>query len=176
MRLATLVFALQVAAAPKQVTRLLPDKHVIRDTTRNLVVLHYDSSADANTTIAWLKKKHLAYHYLIQRDGTVVSLLDPKYQGAHAGLSYWQGLFRLNLYSIGVCLQNKPPQAYTKEQYQSLGWLLQQLIVRWPSVAEHRPVGHSDIAIPRGRKQDPGKQFDWAFIDSLHLFPKPPHA
>lgn len=77
----------------------------------------------------------------------------------------------MNDHSVGICLQNYPPSVYTEKQYQSLAWLIKTLERRWPDITHHQPVGHSDIAIPRGRKKDPGKNFRWDHLDSLLAAP-----
>jgi AmpD protein len=70
-------------------------------------------------------------------------------------------MVRLNKYSIGICLQNDPPEAYTEKQYNSVAWLINELQLRYKDSTSKVIVGHSDIALPRGRKLDPGKHFSW---------------
>jgi N-acetylmuramoyl-L-alanine amidase len=135
-----------------------------RDTTNNYIVLHYDASMDFKQTFRWLKRKRNSYHYFIRRDGTIHKLIDPKYQANHAGLSYWDGNVRMNRYSIGVCLQNDGKVDYTDKQYQSLQWLINTQKKRFHDITDEKIIGHSDIAIPRGRKSDPGDHFDWSRI------------
>lgn len=135
-----------------------------RDTTNNYIVLHYDASMDFKTTFRWLKRKKNSYHYFIRRDGTIHKLIDPAYQANHAGLSFWDNNLRMNKYSIGICLQNDGKIAYTDQQYASLLWLINIQKKRFHDITEERIIGHSDIAIPRGRKSDPGDHFDWTRI------------
>lgn len=152
---------------PREIAKPLHMKCVLRDTSVNIPIIHYDSAPSFGVTRSWLNKKRLGYHYYIQRDGTVVRLLDPHCQGAHAGLSYYKGFIRLNDHSVGIALQNIPPQDYTQAQYMSLAYLLTRLEHRFPDIRHEPVVGHSDIAIPRGRKKDPGPKFQWARVDSL---------
>ena len=135
-----------------------------RDTTNNYIVLHYDESMDFKTTFRWLKRKRNSYHYFIRRDGTIHKLIDPKYQANHAGLSFWDNNVRMNRYSIGICLQNDGKIKYTDKQYESLLWLINIQKKRFHDITEEKIIGHSDIAIPRGRKSDPGDHFDWSRI------------
>jgi N-acetyl-anhydromuramyl-L-alanine amidase AmpD len=132
-----------------------------RDTSDNIVVIHYDSGTSLGTTLRYLRRHGDAYHYVIDQKGTIVKLIDPAWEARHAGLSFYSGHFRLNHYSIGVCLQNDGVHAYTDRQYGSLAWLVTALHKRYPDITAQKVVGHSDIAIPRGRKADPGTQFDW---------------
>ena len=55
---------------------------------------------------------------------------------------------------------------YTAKQYNSAGWLIKQLQSRYNDSTSKVIIGHSDIAIPRGRKLDPGLHFDW---EKLHV-------
>lgn len=137
----------------------------LRDTTHNFIVLHYDESDNYFGTRRWLIKTGNSYHYYIQRNGTVIKMVDPKYQAAHAGASLWNGFLRMNRYSIGICLENKPPQYYTDAQYKSLTALIKVLQKRFNDPTSQIIIGHADVAVPRGRKHDPGPMFDW---DRLH--------
>lgn len=143
-----------------------PFKHGgLRDTSVNYLVIHNDSSMNSKTTFSFLKKKRNAYHYYIDESGVLYKLIDPKYQANHAGLSFYEGHIRMNRYSIGICLGNMPPRRYKETQYNSLAWLIVELQHRFPD-SQYRPViGHKDIAFPRGRKSDPGPQFDWQLLN-----------
>ena len=156
-----------ITAVPKQISIPLHEKCVVRDTLVNYPVIHYDSSNNISSVVRYLNRERLSYNYFIQRDGTIVKLLNPICRASHAGISYWQGYFPMNEYSIGICLQNIPPMPYKEVQYQSLAWLIATLTERWPDIKEHKAVGHSQIAVPRGRKKDPGPKFDWGHLDSL---------
>lgn len=152
------------------INRPLPIKKVERrDTTRNFIVLHYDGSGNYSSARRWLIKKRNSYHYYIERSGRIIKLVDPKYQANHAGVSLWRTYLRMNKYSIGICLQNKPPQSYTEAQYTSLTWLIKQMQNRFKDKdsTAHVILGHSDVAVPRGRKEDPGEHFDWDKLYSL---------
>ena len=140
-----------------------------RDTTKNFIVLHYDDSDSYLGTRKWLIKKRNSYHYYIQRSGVIVKMVDPKYQANHAGASLWRSYLRMNKYSIGICLENKPPQLYTEKQYNSLAWLIKVLQSRFKDKdsTARTILGHGDIATPRGRKQDPGEHFDWGKLYTL---------
>lgn len=138
-----------------------------RDTSVTYLVIHNDSSPNPRTTFRFLKKKKNSYHYYIDRSGIVYRLIDPAYVANHAGLSFYDGYLRMNQYSIGICLENVPPAEYTSAQYESLAWLVKQMYVRFPDSQSHRIVGHEDIAIPRGRKSDPGPYFLWSRLYTL---------
>lgn len=146
---------------PTVLHRLFPRK-TVRDTTHNLIVIHYDSGNSSSVIIRYLRRTHKSYHYYIERNGRIIQLVDPKQMAGHAGVSRWGTLSSLKFSSIGICLQNIPPQPYTDAQYVGLIFLTQQLRKRWSDITVDRIVGHEDVAYPRGRKHDPGKMFDWA--------------
>jgi N-acetylmuramoyl-L-alanine amidase len=50
---------------------------------------------------------------------------------------------------------------FTETQYHLLGELIKEIRVHYPLITPDRIVGHGDVAIPRGRKTDPGLAFDW---------------
>lgn len=154
---------------PKIVNRPLPAKER-RDTSVTFIVIHYDSSPDPKTTFRFLRKKHNSYHYYIARNGTIYKMVDPAYKANHAGISFYDGRIRMNRYSIGICFENQYPEEYTDAQYASGAWLIKTLYKRFPEAKTHPLLGHSDIAIPRGRKSDPGEHFSWDRLKS-HIAP-----
>lgn len=159
-------FLLQLAT-PAILISPLPGKHSVRDTTTNYIVLHYDDGNSYEASRKFLIKKGNSYHYYIKRNGTIVKMLDPMYEAGHAGLSYYKKHIRMNRYSIGICLQNNPPQKYTAAQYNSAAWLIRQLQKRYEDSTSKIILGHSEIAVPRGRKNDPGKHFNWKKLHML---------
>lgn len=152
---------------PVITTDIIPGKYSIRDTSVNYIILHYDDGKSYSSARNYLIKKGNSYHYYIKRSGTIVKLLDTKYEAGHAGLSFYKKYIRMNRYTIGICLQNKPPQKYTNEQYRSLTWLIHELQRKYTDSTAKIILGHSQIAIPRGRKKDPGKHFDWKKLHVL---------
>lgn len=161
-----------ISFSPKVIAKPFPADER-RDTTHNVIVIHYDSANTPATTFLTLRHARNAYHYLIAKNGTIYKMIDPKYKGRHAGLSDFDGYFSVNRISIGICLVNNGHQEYTHEQYRSLAWLVNVLQHRYPDLRDTtRIVGHSDVAIPRGRKKDPGEFFHrdslFVLLDSLH--------
>lgn len=161
-----LLFQLSI---PTILDRPLPIRSLtIRDTTVNYIVLHNDGgTAGYNTARRTLIRRGLSYHYYIQANGTIIKLLDPKYEASHVGLSYWNGMFRINRYSIGICLENGINRPYTIHQYNSLTWLILSLQERFPDSTSRTIVGHSDVATPLGRKHDPGQFFDYQLLNRM---------
>jgi len=159
-----LLFLLQI---PLLLNKPIPHKKEYRDTSLNYIILHSDEGSSYSGTRSALIKKRNGYHYYIQRNGTIIKMIDPKYKASHAGLSFYKGKVRMNNYSIGIAFQNTYKQYYTEEQYHSAAWLIKTLQKRYPDSTSKVILGHSDIAFPRGRKRDPGNNFDWKKLHNL---------
>ena len=104
-------------------------------------------------------------HFLIRRDGELIQFVPCALRAWHAGQSEWHGRSRCNDFSIGVELEGTDDQPFADAQYATLARLASVLLSKYPI---QDCVGHSDIAVPLGRKTDPGPHFDWArFRDML---------
>jgi len=97
-------------------------------------------------------------HFLIRRDGELVQFVPCSRRAWHAGKSEWQGRSRCNDFSIGVELEGTDDRPFADAQYATLAVLASVLLAAYPI---RDCVGHSDIAVPPGRKSDPGPHFDW---------------
>jgi N-acetyl-anhydromuramyl-L-alanine amidase AmpD len=151
-----LVLALQ---APR-ITKLPLPASILRDTTRNFIVLHNDgANMSATNTRRVLQRRGLSYHYFIDRNGRIYEFVNPRYVAKHAGISFYDGLLSWNTFSIGICLQGMNGLAYSDSQYESLQILVNQLKQRYTNIG-HQLYTHSEIAFPWGRKKDPGETFD----------------
>lgn len=120
-----------------------------------------------------LKKSGASVHYIIQRNGKVLKLVDEEKVAYHAGLSFWRNMNGLNGKSIGIELQNSEmgQQKYTAAQIKSLIKLAQDIIKRH-NIEPQNIVGHSDIAPTR--KPDPSKFFPWELLaeNGIGIWPK----
>jgi len=58
-------------------------------------------------------------------------------------------------------------EPFTEMQYRVLGALITEIRTHYPAITSDRIVGHADIALPKGRKIDPGSAFDWKRIKDL---------
>ena len=106
-------------------------------------------------------------HFLIKRDGEVVQFVSTLQRAWHAGASTLMGRERCNDFSIGVELEGTGEVPFEQKQYQVLQQLIQTIQVQHPISAI---VGHSDIS--PGRKQDPGKYFDWQYFQKISQIPE----
>ncbi len=125
-----------------------------------LIVLHYTAMADCSSAARALcdPTREVSAHYLIGRDGEVLSLVPEHLRAWHAGAGEWRGRDDVNSRSIGIELDNNGLSPFSEPLMASLEALLASLLRTWdiPAVGV---IGHSDMA--PGRKIDPGRRFDW---------------
>lgn len=100
-------------------------------------------------------------HFLIRRDGELVQFVPCLQRAWHAGASQWRSRERCNDFSIGIELEGSDEMPFEEPQYRVLARLIEALREAYP-IADC--VGHCDIALPPGRKTDPGPHFQWARV------------
>ncbi len=131
------------------------------------LVIHamYDFAGDstnAGDCIRVLDENTVSAHFLISRRGKVIQLIPESKRAWHAGESRMPdsmgAAHGVNDFSIGIELIARDHETFTGSQYRALGELTSGLCSRHPI---QFLVGHEDIAIPKGRKSDPGERFDW---------------
>ncbi len=124
------------------------------------VIIHHTSSDTAARAIRILSDpgSKVSAHYVIDRDGRLVQLVDERARAWHAGDSRWGGIADLNSFSIGIELVNTGEEPFAEPQIVALLSLLAGLRERYRiPVANY--LGHGDIA--PGRKVDPSRSFPW---------------
>ncbi len=132
-----------------------------RDRQRpELVVLHYTAMRTCDEALARLcdPVAEVSAHYLIDSDGSVLSLVAEEARAWHAGAGAWGGRGDVNSRSIGVELANAGDAPFANRQMLALERLLHQVLARW-ALPPQAVIGHSDMA--PDRKGDPGPRFDW---------------
>ncbi|MDM7932830.1 N-acetylmuramoyl-L-alanine amidase [Tabrizicola sp.] len=139
-----------------------------------LVVLHYTAMASCAEALERLcdPVAEVSAHYLIDCDGTVLSLVAEEFRAWHAGAGVWGGRGDVNSRSIGIELANPGAQPFSARQMAALEALLRGILSRW-SLPPHAVIGHSDMA--PDRKADPGPRFDWRrlALAGLSVWPEP---
>jgi len=163
--LTQLALGLQIAASPNCGPRrggVLPD----------MVVLHYTAMATAKAAIARMcdPQSEVSAHYLIDRKGGLVRLVEEAQRAWHAGAGAWGGCSDVNSRSIGIELDNTGGHPFPEPQMAALEALLAD-IMRRRAIAPARIIAHSDMAPER--KADPGARFDWRrlAIGGLSVWP-----
>ena len=128
------------------------------------IVLHYTGMQSERASIERLtnEKSKVSSHYLINRNGKIIKMVDEKNIAWHAGKSKWKNFINLNNQSIGIELVNKGHQFgyenFSKKQISKLVLLCKILIKKY-KIKKTNILGHSDIAPLR--KMDPGEKFPW---------------
>ena len=120
-------------------------------------------------------------HYLIDRDGSVLSLVDEASRAWHAGAGEWRGAGDVNSRSVGIELANSGREPFAEPQMAALERLLHAVLERH-GLGPEAVIAHSDMAPER--KGDPGARFDWRrlAVQGLAVWPvvvpavaPPPH-
>ena len=131
------------------------------------IVLHYTGMQSERVSIKRLtsQKSKVSSHYLINRSGKIIKMVDEKNIAWHAGKSKWKNFINLNNQSIGIELVNKGHQFgyenFPKKQISKLVILCKILIKKY-KIKKTNILGHSDIAPLR--KMDPGEKFPWKHL------------
>lgn len=130
------------------------------------VVLHSSYNAlggdvySVDRTIEEYEEYGVGAHYLIDRSGRVLRLVEEANIAYHAGSSKMpDGRKNVNDFSIGIEIIATEESGYTDKQYAAVNALIADIRTRHKIKSV---VGHSDIA--PGRKTDPWK-FDWKKLD-----------
>ena len=122
------------------------------------IVIHATASSTLEGVISWFNDPavQLSAHYTIGKDGRIVQHVRDEDRAWHAGKSEWKGVSGLNDYGLGVELVNLNDggDPYPEAQHQANA-LLCAYLCRKHNVKPENIVGHTDIAVPPGRKSDP---------------------
>ncbi len=128
------------------------------------IIIHYTGMQSKIESIKRLinPRSKVSTHYLIDRNGKVLNLVDDKKIAWHAGKSKWMNYVNLNKNSIGIELVNRGHnikyEEFTKIQIKNLIKLCLILKKKY-NIKRTNILGHSDIAPLR--KKDPGEKFPW---------------
>lgn len=140
----------------------------------SLVVIHYTAMASCAEARDRLcdPAAEVSAHWLVDRDGTALQLVDEAARAWHAGAGAWGGADDINSRSIGIELQNTGAEPFPEPQMAALERLLRTILQRW-DIRPQGVIGHSDMA-PQ-RKGDPGARFDWRrlALQGLSVWPAP---
>ena len=128
------------------------------------VIIHYTGMQSEIESLKRLKShtSKVSCHYLINRKGRIIQLVQDKDIAWHAGKSKWKKFVNLNNYSIGIELVNKGHkfgyEKFPNSQIRSLIKICKSLKKKY-RIPRANFLGHSDIAPLR--KIDPGEKFPW---------------
>ena len=137
-----------------------------------IIVIHYTGMQSKIESIKRLinPKSKVSCHYLSDRKGTILQLVNDKKIAWHAGKSKWRKFVNLNENSIGIELVNKGHnlgyQNFPKKQINQLIKLCSYLKKKY-KIKNVNVVGHSDISPLR--KKDPGERFPWQLLSKKKI-------
>jgi N-acetylmuramoyl-L-alanine amidase len=131
------------------------------------IVFHYTGMRKESEAISRLTniQSEVSCHYLVKKNGEIVTIVPESYIAWHAGKSSWGSYKYLNRNSIGIEITNPGHEfnykKFTKKQISSLLKLTRFLIKKY-KINLKNILGHSDIA--PDRKKDPGEKFPWKYL------------
>ena len=132
-----------------------------------LIVIHYTGMQSKIESVKRLlsPKNKVSCHYLIDRRGQILKMVEEDKVAWHAGKSKWKNFINLNKNSIGIEIVNKGHELgyekFTFRQINSLIKICKNLKKKY-KIKNSNIVGHSDIAPLR--KKDPGEKFPWKYL------------
>ena len=96
-----------------------------------LIIIHYTALRNTKEAITYLctKEKKVSAHYLISQNGLIYNLVNEKFRAWHAGQSYWQDVFDINSFSVGIELDYNPNGKNNKFSYKMIS-SLKKLILK----------------------------------------------
>jgi N-acetylmuramoyl-L-alanine amidase len=160
------------------------------------IIYHFTAGPRLEGTVRWFRSNpsRVSAHFVIGKDGRIVQMVPLNRAAHHAGRSALPGCRgSVNRCSIGIEIVNwgrlrrrgasfftpsgrryagPPPvrargdywEPFTDAQYRALIRLTRYLLSRFPGITHI--TGHEHVALPRGRKNDPGGAFNWARISA----------
>ncbi|MDX1472014.1 MAG: N-acetylmuramoyl-L-alanine amidase [Flavobacteriaceae bacterium] len=165
----------QIVAEGPTIKKMLLKKHFRKGRRKevSVVVYHYISAKNTNPAdpfdlkaiIKIFEDFPVSAHYLIERDGTIIQLVEDEDTAWHAGVSNYGGESNVNDFAIGIEFVATHTSGFTNNQIESAIWLSKnRLMKKFPKITEPRHTGHEHIA--PGRKIDPGPKFPWREVRS----------
>ena len=143
-----------------------------KDIDIKIIVIHYTGMQSKIESIKRLSspKHKVSCHYLIDRKGQIIKMVEENKIAWHAGKSKWKNFSNINKNSIGIELVNKGHEFgyenFTNSQINNLIKLCLYLKKKF-KVKNSNILGHSDIAPLR--KKDPGEKFPWQKLKKNQL-------
>nr|MBT6355289.1 N-acetylmuramoyl-L-alanine amidase [Pelagibacteraceae bacterium] len=136
------------------------------------IIFHYTGMKKESEAINKLTNIHskVSCHYLIKKNGKIITMVPNSYIAWHAGISSWKNFKSLNKDSIGIEISNPGHnfkyRNFSKQQIQSILRLSNFLIKKF-KIDKKNILGHSDIA--PNRKKDPGEKFPWQHLSKYQV-------
>ena len=127
-----------------------------------LIVIHYTGTNSLQSALSWLcnKSSGVSAHLVIAKTGQIWQLVPFNMRAWHAGKSEYDGRADVNSFSIGienVGLGDEWPEAQIQANIDVIKALCEAYDIQ-------DIVGHDEVAVPPGRKVDPGPLYPWKRI------------
>ena len=136
------------------------------------IVFHYTGMKKETDAIKKLTSQgtKVSSHYLIKKNGEILTLVPDLYISWHAGVSFWKNFKSLNKHSLGIEISNPGHEFkynnFTQKQINSILKLSKFLIKKY-KIKSKCILGHSDIS--PDRKKDPGEKFPWYYLSKKKI-------
>ncbi len=136
------------------------------------IIFHYTGMRRESQAINRLTniQSEVSCHYLIKKNGEIITMVPDLYIAWHAGKSFWGKYKSLNQNSIGIEITNPGHdfnyKKFSKKQISSLLKLSKFLIKKY-KINPKNILGHSDVALDR--KKDPGEKFPWKYFSKKKI-------
>jgi N-acetylmuramoyl-L-alanine amidase len=136
------------------------------------IIFHYTGMRRESQAINRLTniQSEVSCHYLIKKNGEIITMVPDLYIAWHAGKSFWGKYKSLNQNSIGIEITNPGHdfsyKKFSKRQISSLLKLSKFLIKKY-KINPKNILGHSDVA--PDRKKDPGEKFPWKYFSQKKI-------
>ena len=136
------------------------------------IVFHYTGMKKETDAIKKLTSQgtKVSSHYLIKKNGEILTLVPDLYISWHAGASFWKNFKSLNKHSLGIEISNPGHEFkynnFTQKQINSILKLSKFLIKKY-KIKSKCILGHSDIS--PDRKKDPGEKFPWHYLSKRKI-------
>ena len=136
------------------------------------IIFHYTGMKKETDAIKKLTSQEtkVSSHYLIKKNGEILTLVPDLYISWHAGVSFWKNFKSLNRHSIGIEISNPGHEFnynnFTQKQINSILKLSKFLIKKY-KIKSKCILGHSDIS--PDRKKDPGEKFPWYYLSKRKI-------
>jgi N-acetyl-anhydromuramyl-L-alanine amidase AmpD len=156
-------------AKPKVIKMISPNKNSRGGAKVDTIVLHHTAGGGTAKDVAGFfqnPKAEVSSHYVVDKEGAIVQAVEDKDRAWHAGESEFKGRKDVNDFSIGIEMVNKGDgkDPFTDKQYAAMGKLVAYLQGEY-GIPRYRVTGHKDVALPKGRKNDPAPNFNYERLD-----------
>ncbi len=155
----------RLVAEPGEQLNYIPSPNQARSVTPLYLIMHYTAGPTLDGAVSWFMnpQAQASAHVIVDRDGTVVQMVDFNRKAWHAGKSSWGHLEGLNAYSIGIELVNAGKLS-RRSDGEWVNWSKKVIPAADVTIATHK-----DETIESGWHEYPEAQIDAALRVSIAL-------